>query len=77
MLLLCHVLRKFWFYRKVACALDVESSDLAANIDALTRAIAAVEEVSGGSCFLQSQVGSAICKVAMSSEEVSDHDRSA
>ena len=48
MLLLCHILRNFWFYRKVACASDVESSDLAANIDALTRAIVALEEVSVG-----------------------------
>ena len=45
MLLLCHVLRELWFYRKLACALDVESSDLAASIDALTRAIVALEEV--------------------------------
>ena len=46
---------------------DAESSDLAANIDALTMAIAALEKGVSGSSFLQSRVCSAIRKVAMSS----------
>ena len=61
---------------KGASAFDGESSDLAANIDALTRAIAALEKGVPGSSFLQSHVGSAIRTVAMSSEKVSDSDRS-
>jgi len=61
---------------KGASAFDAESSDLAANIDALTRAIAALEKGVSGSSFLQSHIGSAIRKVAMSSEKVSDSDRS-
>ena len=61
---------------KGASAFDAESSDLAANIDALTRAIAALEKGVAGSSFLQSRVGPAIRKVAMSSEKVSDSERS-
>ena len=61
---------------KGACAFDAESSDLAANIDALTMAIAALEKGVSGSSFLQSRVGSAIRKVAMSAAKVSDSDRS-
>ena len=36
---------------KVVSAFDVESSDLAANIDALTRAISALEKNAAGSSF--------------------------
>jgi len=61
---------------KAASAFDAESSDLAANIDALTRAIAALEKGVAGSSFIQSGVGSAIRKLAMSSNRVSDGDRS-
>jgi len=61
---------------KAAAGFDAESSDLAANIDALTRAIAALEKGAAGSSFLQSGVGSAIRKLAMSSNRVSDDDRS-
>merc|ERR1712136_204924 len=61
---------------KAASAFDAESSDLAANIDALTRAIAALEKGVAGSSFIQSGVGSAIRKLALSSNKVSDGDRS-
>ena len=61
---------------KGASAFDAESSDLAANIDALTMAVAVLEKGVAGSSFLQSRVGSAIRKVAMSSDKVSDSDRS-
>ena len=61
---------------KAAAGFDAQSSDLSANIDALTRAIAALEKGAAGSSFLQSGVGSAIRKVAMSSNRVSDDDRS-
>jgi len=52
---------------KAASAFDASSSDLAANIDALGRAIAALEKGVTASSFLQSHVGTAIRKVAMSS----------
>ena len=61
---------------KAAAGFDAQRSDLSANIDALTRAIAELEKGVAGSSFLQSGVGSAIRKVAMSSNRVSDDDRS-
>ena len=51
---------------KVVSAFDVESSDLAANIDALTRAISALEKNAAGSSFLQGGAGSAFRKLLMS-----------
>merc|ERR1712136_578262 len=56
---------------KAAAGFDAESSDLAANIDALTRAIAALEKGVAGSSFLHSGVSSAIRQVAMNSNRVS------
>ena len=61
---------------KGASAFGAESSDLAANIDALIMAVAVLEKGVAGSSFLQSRVGSAIRKVATSSEKVSDSDLS-
>ena len=61
---------------KAASALDAESSYLAANIDALTRAIAALEKGAAGSSLLQSGVVSSIRKLTMKANRVSDEDRS-
>ena len=61
---------------KVASGFDDERADLAAGIDALTRAISALEKGVAESSFLQSHIGSAIRKVYMSAEKVWDSDRS-
>ena len=63
-------------YDNAAAAHDAESADLDVSIEALTRAIAALEKCVADSDFFQSGVGHAIRKVAMSSEKVSDVDRS-
>ena len=57
-------------------AIDAENSDPAANSDAHTMAIASLEKGASGSSFLQSGVGSAIHKVAVNANRVSDNDRS-
>ena len=51
-------------------ASDDESVDLAANIDALTRAIAALEKGVAMSSILQSQIGSTILKIQEHLNEV-------
>lgn len=61
---------------KAVSAFDFEISDFAANIDALTRAISALERNAAGSSFLQGGVGSAIRKLVMSKNRVSDDDHS-
>ena len=53
-----------------------ESSYLAANIDALTRAIAALEKGAAGSSLLQSGVVSSIRKLTTIANWVSGEDRS-
>ena len=61
---------------EAASAFDAESSDLAAKIDALTKAIAALKKGAARSTFLQSGVGSTIRKVPLSSHRVPGADRS-
>ena len=61
---------------KATSAIDGENSDPAANSDAHTMAIASLEKGASGSSFLQRGVGSAIRKVAVNANRVSDNDRS-
>ena len=63
-------------YDKAASAHDAESVDLAVSMEALTSAIAALEKGVADSSFFHGGVGPAVRKVAMSSEKVSDADRS-
>ena len=55
-----------------ASSFDTEGPELVTYTDALNRAIAVPEKDVSGSSFLQSGVGSAIWKMAMSSNTVSD-----
>ena len=48
--------------------------ETATNIDLLTRAIVELEKGVAGSTLLQSRIGSAIRKIAVSAEKVSDSD---
>ena len=61
---------------KAASAFEAVSSDLAVNIDGLSRAIATLKNGVARSSLLQSDVGSAIRKVVRSSNRVPDDDRS-
>jgi len=62
--------------KKAVEAFQGESTDLSANIDALTRAIAALEKGMTGASFLQGGIGAAVRRAVMNSEKVSDVDRS-
>ena len=61
---------------KTASAFDVGSSDLAVNVDGLSRYIAALKKSTAGGSLLQSGVVSYIRKLAMNAYRVSDEDRS-
>ena len=60
---------------KARAAFENQSSDLLANIDALSKAIAALEKGMTGGSFLQGGVGTALRRAVMNSEKVSDSDR--
>ena len=61
---------------KAASEYVAVNTHLVANIDALTRAIAALEKGVAGSSFLQSSVGSSVRRVVQRSQTLSDTDRS-
>ena len=61
---------------KAASAFDVESSDLEADMDARSRAVAALEKGAAGSSLLESGVVSSIRKLAMNAYRVSNEGRS-
>ena len=61
---------------KTASAFDAGSSDLAVNIDGLSRYIAALKKSTAGGSLLQSGVVSYIRRLAMNAHRVSDEDRS-